>query len=272
MSPVPLTSGEWDEINASLPEVSDLCNRIRLWLRMEYISASNLDQLSRVRLSQVCFRDAANCLDNARYALGQAIGVRKHFLSQSTGELDSNRILADLRSRFYADYVSLLLYSTAEHTRFGILEMLGLKTLIQNYPGKYKLAKTLNALEALHSGNPITAATRVFDASDERHRTWAYRDKWVHDQPMRVETVLYTPPRRDFVRRKDKDWPWDMALMGAKAPFDFTWEELISLLKSALQVTADFLSVCSTEWESFYSQIETEYRSILGNDDEKQDE
>lgn len=262
MSSVHLTPEEWHKINAILPDVSDLCSRIRVWPYMEYIPLNrvgfDVDKLKRVRVSQVCFRDAANYLDNARYALGQAVAVRKSFMAESKNEKDSHHVLADLRSRFYADYVALLLYSTAEHACTGIEKMLGL-TLKSVPKPDYKLKRVANALKNRYPNEPITTAAEKFDGSPEREAIWKYRNDWVHNKPKRVETVLYDPPRQDFVLKNMGSW--EMSLIGAKVGFDYTWEGLVSLLQSTLQETADFLGACATAWEHLYQGVNDEGES-----------
>lgn len=234
---------------------------------MEYLRGGDLEKVGRLRISQACFRNAANFLDNARYALGQAIGVRKYFLDNSEAERDENHVLGDLRSRFYADYVALLLYSTAEHTRLGILEMLGLKTVTAADRSRiYALKKTLNALEAHVPDHPITTATKIFDASGARHKAWNYRNAWVHDQPKRVESILYNPPRQSFVVRDGSGF--DYSLIGATTSFDYTWDELVELFQEALHATKDFLEVCGNEWEAFHDVVKAEYETRFEPDNE----
>lgn len=249
-----LTREEWDEINASLPDVSSLCNRIRLWPFMEFLIDFNHNRLHQKRLSQVCFRDSANYLYNARYALGQAIGMRRHYLSRSQKERDENHVLADVRSRFFADYVPLLLYSSGEHARIGVLELLELKAEVHKYKGGYALEKTRKMLDALKPNTAFTKAIQQFDDSEARKHTWGYRNDWVHNAPQRVETVIYNPPRQSFVEPPNKDMPYSTAWMGVETPFDFTWADFITLLQEGISATADFLTACADEWEKFHDR------------------
>src|SRR5260221_21500 len=102
--------------------------------------------------------------------------------------------------------------------RNGVLDMRGLKSLYMEEKGKYPLARLLSLLKTHAPSNAITNATEVFDTSDARQRAWDYRDEWVHDKPPRVETILYNPPRHDFVEKKSANFPWDSALIGAVVP------------------------------------------------------
>ncbi len=68
VSLVPLTAEEWSQINSTLSDVTQVCDRIQTWSGMEYITTFNVKKTNQLRLSQVCFRDAAYALYNARYA------------------------------------------------------------------------------------------------------------------------------------------------------------------------------------------------------------
>jgi hypothetical protein len=253
---VDLSNEEWGAINATLPNVYPLCDRIRQWDRMEHISSTDLNLLSRVRLSQVCFRDAGTFLNNAEYALGQAIAVRKYFMDRSSKQQDNNHVLADLRSRFYADYVPLLLYSAAEHGRRGIVEIFELAPQLSTTSGKYPLKKTVTVMTTSYSNSFITKALIDFDNSQARRDSWKYRDAWVHNKPPRVESILYDPPRKDFVAKKgNSDLPWGGAVIGGQVSPDYTWEQLVKLLGDALTDTMKFIENCADEWERLYSQL-----------------
>lgn len=251
MSPVPLSDKEWHKINASLPDVSILCKKIHSLPQMEWLSTNDSEITSQLRLSYVCFYDASRFLQNARYALGQSIAIRRYFKGLSTQENDNNHAFSDIRSRFYADYVALLLYSTAEHTRTGIVKLFSLN--LSQVTGRYNLLKTLNALEELFPNDPITIATKRFDDSPERLSVWKYRDDWVHGKPQRVETILYDPPRTDYIDNTFHSLP--ITLMGAESKFDLTWEELIDMLKIGLVHTSDFLNVCADQWYELYTRF-----------------
>lgn len=252
-----LTREEWDSVNTILPDVTFVCNRINgEWPYMDWISARDMDLLSRLRLAQVCFRDSSMTLRNARYALGHAVGVRKYYLDRSSESHDTSHVLADVYSRFYADYVALLLWSTGEHLLSGLRDLFG-KT--ENAVDKYRKNKegkrsarvtgVRRLFDTELASYPITEVIRLFDESIVRREIWKYRNDWVHNKPPRVETILHNLPRMDFIL---DDFPGKAALLGVSVPPDYLWNDLIEKLKVALVATAITLDFSSREWEREY--------------------
>jgi hypothetical protein len=182
--------------------------------------------------------------------------VRNYYLDKSTTANDNDHMLADLRSRFYADYVPLLLHATWEHARVGLLELFNLKDTVKDIrPKSFALRQTRKAFELHQPQSPITKALLDFENSDARNSVQRYRDDWVHDKPPRVESIFYNPPRESYVRFKDETFPWDSALIGAELPPpDYSWDILVIMLKDALRPTIAFLTACADEWEQQIQQ------------------
>lgn len=255
MSPVALSNEEWAEINADLPNVEFVCNRILTWPPVDQISLFEFtpDLASRLRLSNVCFRDAAHNVRNARYALGQAVAVRKYYLARRKAERDNDHLSADVYSRFYADYVPLLLYSASDHTFAGLLELLGQRKSCEKKNGELKTGDSL--LKCSHATlagkGAISNALSIFVQSSARQDIWNYRKKWVHNKPPRVESVFYNPPRHDLIWKMGEI---TMSTGGVRYSPDYTWEGLIDKLKAALSDTATILNFCADEWENALHQ------------------
>jgi hypothetical protein len=247
MCPVNLTQDEWKEINSELPDVEYVCSRIvGSWDYAHNIFAATPNMTSQIRISSVCFRDAANQVRNAHYALGQAVAVRKYFLAKSKKEQDNDYFLADIRSRFYADYVALLIYASAEHICVGLGTLLG-----KEMKNEKKLNQLKKIVEEVKPNSDIANAVTQFDASTQVKQIWNYRRLWVHSKPPRVETFLYDPPRVSLVAEEDGVV---YTGLGASFDFDYKWEELIDLFKIGLADTAKFLNACADEWENTYHQ------------------
>lgn len=244
--PVPLSDKEWAKINADLPDVEFVCGRIVRWKRADYVSVSDAEITSALRKSNVCFRDAAYTLNSARYALGQAIGVRQYFMSKSQTNHDTDHAMADIRSRFYADYMPLLLIASAEHTFAGLQYLFDLK-ISDKISSRFK--PVLDALSKQHPGHNMVSFLTSYGKSSVREKMRKYRNDWVHNKPPIVESILYNSPRHDF-RHDEGDWK--MFAVGVHIKPDYTWDGLIALLKVTTQETAVLLEKCADEWEKKY--------------------
>jgi hypothetical protein len=251
--PVPLSKEEWSAINADLPDVNFVCNRITggelpdptLW---HFASVSDHDLLMRLWKSNVHFRTAGNFLRNARYALGQAVAVRKHFSDKSKSEGDNNHMLADLRSRFYIDYVPLLLFAIEEHIMDALKELYSI-------PGHKKSNET--KLSWLLSQKTYILSTSLpillnnFNSSSERERTRKYRNNWVHNDQLSVESIFPNPlsPEKSFT---------EITLTShgfISEPFDYRWEDMINDFKVVTLGIATLLDICIDEWMRLYQQL-----------------
>lgn len=254
MTLIPLSDLEWDAINNTLPSVNFINEIIITWPYMEDIVRNDINLVKCLRLSQVRFRDAWENIRRARYALGQAIAVRKFYMDKIESLRDNYHALADLNSRFYADYVPLLLFASVEHARVGILDLFDFKSAFASYkgPSTYKLRKTLSFFNTQLPNSEIVTAISRFDQSRARQDIWEYRDKWFHHKPMRIESIFYNPPYEDFVMTLD---PWQMAAIGAKKTpnYDYSWDDFIEKLKDALEDTARFTYACVYEWDKKYN-------------------
>lgn len=245
MSPVPLTSEEWDVIQSNLPNIGKVCDRITNWIPMDDIyDISDKEALSRVRISQICFRDASNALRNTHYALGQAIGVKQYFLNLSQNNRDNNYVLAHIRSRFYADYVPLLLVSSAEHSREGLKELLQL-------PKNSKWNSVKEFFANKYAKQNFTPRILEYIESENRTKIANYRNDWVHNKPPIIESPLYNLPRNDFIP-KNSNILWIAGDVAVEP--DYKWDELIELLKQGIVEVAEFLKVCVNLWEDEYAK------------------
>lgn len=251
-SSIPLSDDEWKAVNSDLPNVREVIDRIISFEQAEWISLPNWDmeRLRAIRKSRVRLHDAQEKLRSARYALGQAIATRKYYLERVIEERDDNHIQGHWLSRFYADYVPLLLTSCIDHTVKGYKDLYDLT--LSSKKGDV-LQKLLFTLEEARPQDPMTSILKIFDNSEERAFIFKYRHDWVHQKPPRVETIFYNPPYTDGISNRE-DFPWDMYIVGYASSPDYSWEDFVRLLKISLVSTVKILDVFATEWEKLYQQ------------------
>ncbi len=242
-----LSDEERKNIRANLPDVNLVCNRILQWKKVDWIVVPDSSLTKKLRLSNVKFRDAAHCALNAYYSLREAIATRQYYFSLSKEIHDEYHFLSDTRSRFYADYVPLLLVAASEHILTGLLKLFPL----QLGEGKYRLKRILNAFKKYESKNNITDVLQNFDSSQVRKKILEYRDDWVHNKPPMVESFLYNPPLDDYSINLG-----DTTFFGfdVTPPEDYKWDELIELLKEGLHEIAILIQKSADEWERIYNQ------------------
>ncbi len=254
MSPVDLTNQEWDTINAGLFDCGPITDRVIVGPYVEWISGFEFQQVGCVRLSRVCLYDAANDVRNAHYALGQAIAVRKYFGDRSKSERDNDAVLADVRSRFYADYVPLLLWSAGEHTCTALVHLFDLDKAFKKYGQGHdpRVHRVRKLFEGEQPGNNVTKALIAFDDSQAREKVAKYRNNWVHNKPPRVESLLYNPPRVSGVTQIGN---LPMMAVGYESDPDYMWNDLIAMLNKSLGDIAEFLNAAQDEWEVKYKPL-----------------
>ena len=243
---------------SNLPNTSVVISRIANFPYHDWISSNPLkdpefQELERIRLARVCLHDAAEDIRGAGYALKQTVDVKNDYLAQADSQ-ESNReliALAHYFGRFYADYVPLLLYSSAKDALDAIYTLYGLNlkndsgTALKWLLGTHKSLLPTTFVEALEA----------FEVSKERGQTWEYRNGWVHNKAPRIETPLYDPPRDSGIR---KIGPWPMAGFGMTVKPRYTWSEWIEILSQALSDTAALLNACADVWEARFSEYQEE--------------
>jgi hypothetical protein len=249
-------SKKQDSVN--FPDTSAVINRIANFPVHDWISSNPLkdpefEELERIRLSRVCLHDAAEDIRGAGYALKQAVDVKNDYLAQTDSE-QSNRELVALAyyfGRFYADYVPLLLYSSAKDALDAIYYLFNWET--KNETGKalkWLLGDYRNFLPTT-----FVEALSTFEKSRGREHVWTYRNGWVHNKAPRIETPLYDPPRDAGIRQIG---PWRMAGFGLTVKPRYRWSEWIDALAQALSDTVALLNACADVWEAGFNEYQEE--------------
>jgi hypothetical protein len=203
---------------------------------------SNLITLNRLRIAYVCLADSVYALQNARFALGEAHAIRLYYMQKSLKYQDEAHLWADVRSRFYADYVTLLLSSSTEHVLNGILELLSLRKDVKNdKQGGTFFRKALRAL----SGSKYPELEQLL-SEYENLRAWDkvydYRTNWVHNKPQRVESILLNRPRHGYIFKIFGDTYAEG--IGPENDYDISWEDLMEVVKLTMEKLIEVSNAC----------------------------
>lgn len=160
-------------------------------------------QGSNIPIAAVCLQDATSMLQEARYALLEAMA---HIVWHREKCEPSNERGAVFFGKFYADDAALRIYAAGEHLANAIVNMLEIKKEVHEFK-KQKLAKKKNISSKqaivgnyLIENDPsheITEAILKLKESDEWRKTRKYRDDWVHGKPPIVKGMGIEYERRN---------------------------------------------------------------------------
>lgn len=174
-------------IEKELPNVLDV-RTASLNLQPDLISMG-FPQGSTVPIATVCLQDTTSALEEARYALLEALA---HIVWHRQKSEPSNETAAVFFGKFYADDAALRMYAAGEHLANAIINMLGIHKEVSDFK-KLKLAKSKNVtskqaivgnyLIANCPKHKITRAIVRLKESDDWNKTRKYRDDWVHGKP-----------------------------------------------------------------------------------------
>lgn len=174
-------------VERELPNVLDV-RTATLTLQPDFISMG-FPPGSTVPISTVCLQDVTSALEEARYALLEALA---HIVWYREKSEPPNETLAVFFGKFYADDAALRIYAAGEHLANAIINMLEIKKEVSDFK-RLKLAKSKNVVskQALvgnylvvnHPTHEITKAVVRLKESDEWKKTRKYRDDWVHGKP-----------------------------------------------------------------------------------------
>lgn len=141
---------------------------------------------SSIPIAAVCLQDATSVLQEARYALLEALAHLAWYREKSD---PPNEHLALFFGKFYADDVALRLYAAAEHLANAIVNILDIEIKIADFKKSAQLGvssqqaivgKYLAKSQPTHE---ITKAILTLRDSKDWKKTRDYRDVWVHGKP-----------------------------------------------------------------------------------------
>ena len=243
-----LPEGKLKEIEARLPRIDkDLLLAKELGFGVDLY---DLNEGGSLGVALVCLRDAVNRFIQARMALHEAYACQVWYLEESPkASLDFE---AALTGRFYADYVSLILYAAAEDIALFILHFLGAKQDYEAYLRDpvvekklrrksilSKASKVGNYLEDRHPSDEITRIVRALRTDQEWDEAMRYRNTWVHEQPPLLEELGIQYARESRVQEVEGG---RRIYFGQGSLPQYSVNELLNVMHSATDAFAEALS------------------------------
>ena len=187
---------------------------------------------SPIPIAAVCLQDAFDTLFSARYALHEFFA---HKIWYSEKKEPPDKEAADAYRLFYADDVTLRLYSAAEHLANAIISMMKIsEDQLKKYrKGKISQQSIVGSFLAGEELNhPITKAVLKLHNSKEWCKTIGYRNRWVHEQPPTVAGLGIIYERRERWLRSKTDNFWHLPFGGGDQP-EYTVDELLGFIQPA---------------------------------------
>jgi hypothetical protein len=200
---------------------------------------------SSVPIASVCLQDAMATLQEARYAVFEALA----HMCWHREKLDPpDDFGAAFFGKFYADDAALRLYAAAEHTANAIVNMLEIEREVRDFKKSHSLKnKNVLSLQAIvgsylvehHPAHPITRTIIKLKDSGNWKQVRRYRDDWVHNKPPIIEGlgIAYSRRKRLIVK---EDWI-GVTVGGGDGP-QFSVDELVAITKSALNQLSEVVA------------------------------
>jgi hypothetical protein len=237
-----------ERISQETPDLSELEGMV-LSLTPDVLSISS-PQDSDVPIASVCFNDALNTLQEARYALFEVFAHQVWYVEKKD---PPDKMCAAFFGRFYADDAALRLYSAGEHLANGIIMMLEIADKdLKPYKdkgkqGKERVSQQLivgNYLRKKKPIHPITQAVNKLVDSKEKewYATINYRNRLVHEQPPTVKGLGIVYERK--IRWEPLPTGKGHILRGGGDKPEYSVNELVKFIKPAMfQFIDTFTSV-----------------------------
>jgi ribosomal protein S13 len=244
-------------IEKELPDVGDV--RIAtLHLQPDLISIG-FPPNSDIPVAAVCLQDATSMLEEARYALLEAL---EHIAWHREKREPPDESDAVFFGKFYADDAALRIYAAGEHLANAIVSMLGIKKEVSEYK-KLKLAKKKNVLSKqaivgnyLIDNDPrheVTKAILKLKDSVEWKKTRKYRDDWVHGKPPIIKGMGIEYERRN--RLIVRAGSIGITVGGGDAP-QYSVDDLLDFMKPALFLLTEAITEIVEYYVDFLNKNE----------------
>lgn len=184
MSRGKLDSETASKVNDELPDV-DAVRCMSLELNPDMISMG-FPVGSSFPIAAVCLQDATSVLQEARYALFEALA---HLVWYREKSEPPNEHHALFFGKFFADDIALRLYAAAEHLANAIVNILDIESKVTEFKKSKKLGVSSEQaivgkyLAKHYPIHEITKAALSLRDSQDWKKTRDYRDDWVHRKP-----------------------------------------------------------------------------------------
>jgi hypothetical protein len=232
-----LDDSDSKRVENELPNLSKLMNMLRA--SPDGLALACPDT-SKLPTALICFKDAVDVLEEARYALSEVYAHQIWYLEKAE---PPNSKAAVSFCRFYANDVSFRLYSAAEHLANGIIMMLDITDAeLECSKSKRTSQQSIigNYLRKEKPGHPITEAIIRLADSKEWQETMIYRGKLVHEQPPTVEGLGVVYKRRQRWELSADGERYTMGLKGDEP--EFTIDKLVAFIKLSMFQFTDTLT------------------------------
>jgi hypothetical protein len=267
---VDISQEEWRSVEQELPDIAPILQHIENQPRQDEVIVRplNPEVIRLLRISSSCFWDAIHNLWGAWFALKQALGITKYpkcvriAYSANVEITEANEFAIDFLNHFYADYVPLLLFSSVEHALKGLAILHGIEISKESENGESKgkkkrkkknlLEKTIKAYESQYPNHPFISHLKILHSSKACREVFGYRNDWVHEKKIHVETIRYNPRRKDYIEYIGSN---PVILSRVKQTHDksWSWNEFLERLRTALAETMSFLDDCLDQWGNEYN-------------------
>jgi len=237
-------------IQAKLPVIDD---RFLLGTQFGFsVGTYDTDNKTSLHISLVCLYDAFRRLEMTVTALYRSYQGYVWYKEESKQSVGSKEFWAVREGKFYADYVVLLLYATAEDFAAFILHFLEIEDEFNNWlkedSTKKKLEKKrISSLQAQvgvfmaenYKTHRITQLILSLRDDEFWNKAMSYRNTWVHEKPPIIGGLghEYNRETRLEFGENYRSFPF-----GLGSPTDFKVEELIELANKATEICAKVAS------------------------------
>ena len=230
-------------INTKLLSISEIQKRL-IDFDPEIISL-NINPESNIPVSLVCINDCCNTLVNTRYALYE---LYAHLYWYAKLSPNPSNYLALFYSRFFADDVSLRLYSSGEHLANAIENMLDIDSnVVKKCKGKSKQIRIGKYLIVNYHDFSITESLKSLSKNKSWIKTINYRNNWVHNQPPLIAGMGIQYKRKIRWEFNESTKYYNLNLLSPDKP-DFKIDEVIEFLTEAYN---SIVKVFETVFEHF---------------------
>lgn len=251
----------WNEIDNKLPSLDT--KRIGIATRPNLdINIIDLLNITTVGSGLVACNDAMQRWTQARLALREAYACEYWYSSEGT---EPNELIQVLSTRFYLDYIPLLLYSSVEDIADCIQNVWDI-TPLKDISGKSSRAIQIG--KSLMRDDPqgqLAKAVSPFSDNDYWKFTTYYRNQWVHEQPPLI-TGLGIQIRRDEAS-PPKDNPTNSMYFGGGSQPQYSISELFEKNLGALLLTKTLIDTITeliiAERESLGTKFDFESGSTV---------
>lgn len=233
-------------IQAKLPVIDD---RFLLGTQFGFsVGTYDTDNKTNLHISLVCLYDAFRRLEMTVTALYRSYEGYVWHKEESKQSVDLKEFWAVREGKFYADYIVLLLYATAEDFAAFILHFLEIEDEFNNWlkedSTKKKLEKKgISSLQAQvgvfmaenYKAHKITQSILSLRDDEFWNKAMNYRNTWVHEKPPIIEGLGYEYNRGTRLKIDEgyRSFP-----IGLGSPTDFKVEELIEVANKATEICA----------------------------------